>query len=217
VTSSYYPRQTWEIQALHPWVEPHINPRINPWPDDMRAREADDRPMTITDYLINAVFVLFVLRQVRERRVDLRSLLVPLIIVFFVARNYVHSIPTTGNDLVLVAALISLGLILGIAGGFATQIRRAADGDVLARVGWVASGLLIAGISARMIFVFAVKNGAEPAIRSFSIAHHIGAAAWPLALVAMALVEVAARQGTVHLRAHRLRPSLAPSAAPARA
>jgi hypothetical protein len=171
--------------------------------------------MTITDYLINAVFVFFVLRQVRERRVDLRSLLVPLIIVFFVARNYVHSIPTAGNDLVLVAALVSVGLILGVAGGFATRVRRAADGDVLARVGWVAGALLIAGISARMIFVFAVNNGAGTAIRSFSIVHHIGAAAWPLALVAMALVEVAARQGTVHLRAYRLRHAAAPSTAPA--
>ena len=160
--------------------------------------------MTITDYLINAVFVVFVLRQARERRVDLRSLLVPLIIVFFVARNYVHSIPTAGNDLVLAGALVSLGLILGVAGGFATRVRRAAGGDVFARVGWIAGALLIAGISARMIFVFAVNNGAEPAIRSFSITHHIGAAAWPLALVAMALVEVVARQGTVHLRAHRL-------------
>ncbi len=170
--------------------------------------------MTITDYLINVLFVLVVLRQARERRVDLRSLLVPLVTVFFVARNYVHSIPTTGNDLVLVGALVSVGLILGISGGYATHVRRAADREVFARVGWVAAALLIAGISARMIFVFAVHNGAEPAIRSFSIANHIGAPAWPLALVAMALVEVAARQGTVHLRAHQLRRSGAPSAAP---
>lgn len=161
--------------------------------------------MTITDYLINAVFVLFVLRQARERRVDLRSFLVPLLIVFFVARNYVHSIPTSGNDLVLVAALFSVGLALGIAGGFATHIRRAADGDVFARVSWLAGGLLIAGICARMIFVFAVNDGAGPAIRSFSINNHISAAAWPLALVAMALVEIMARQGMVQLRAHRVR------------
>ena len=161
--------------------------------------------MTTTDYLINALFVVVVLRQVHERRVDLRSFLVPLAIVFFVARNYVHSIPTAGNDLVLVGSLVSLGLLLGVGGGFATQLRRDGNGDVLARVGWIAGGLLIAGICARMVFVFAVNNGAEAAIRSFSITHHIGAAAWPLALVAMALVEVAARQATVQLRARNLR------------
>jgi hypothetical protein len=168
--------------------------------------------MTITDYLINAVFVFFVVRQARERRLDLRSMLLPLIIVFFVAGNYVHSIPTAGNDLTLVAALVSVGLVFGIASGFATHIRRATDGDVFARVGWIAGALLIAGISARMIFVFAAKNGAEPAIRSFSITHHIGGAAWPLALVAMAVAEVAARQITVQVRAHRLRQTAAASA-----
>jgi hypothetical protein len=168
--------------------------------------------MTITDCLINAVFVFFVLRQARERRVDLAALLVPLVVVSFVVRNYVHSIPTAGNDLVLVGALVCVGLALGVAGGLATQVRRAADGQVLARVGWIAGGLLVAGLSARLIFVFAVNHGAESAIRSFSIAHHIGAAAWPLALVAMALVEVVTRQGTVFLRAQRLRGAAAPAA-----
>jgi hypothetical protein len=73
-----------------------------------------------------------------------------------------------------------------------------------ARVGWLAGALLIGGISARMVFVFAVHHGAEPAIRSFSVAQHIGAAAWPLALVAMALFEVTARLVIVQLRGRRL-------------
>ncbi len=168
--------------------------------------------MTFSDYLINAVFVFVVLRQARERQLDLRSLLVPLAVVFFVARNYVHSIPTAGNDLVLVGLLSSVGLGLGLLSGFATRVRIADSGVALARVGWVAGALLITGICARMIFVFAVNNGAEPAIRSFSIAHHIGAAAWPVALVSMALCEVTARLVTVQLRARRMTGGVAPSA-----
>ena len=39
-----------------------------------------------------------------------------------------------------------------------------------------------------MMFAFAVIHGLEPAIRSFSIAHQIGAAAWPVALVSMGLL-----------------------------
>jgi hypothetical protein len=70
--------------------------------------------MTTTDYLINAVFVFVVLRQARERLLDVRSLVVPLVVVFFVAQRYVHSIPTTGNDLALVALLASVGLTLGV-------------------------------------------------------------------------------------------------------
>jgi hypothetical protein len=165
--------------------------------------------MTISDYLINAAFVLVVLRQARERRLDLRSFLVPLGIVLYVAHLYIHSIPTAGNDLVLVGLLACVGVTLGVLGGFATHVRVGENGAALARVGWVAGALLIAGICARMVFVFAVNNGAEPAIRSFSIAHHIGAAAWPVALVAMALCEVTVRLVTVQVRAH-LMPAGAP-------
>lgn len=160
--------------------------------------------MTTTDYLINAVFVLVVLRQARERQLDARSLVVPLVAVFWVARMYVHSIPTAGNDLVLVLVLASVGLTLGVLGGFATHVRVGSDGVALARVGWLAGGLLIAGIGARMVFAFALSHGAEPAIAGFSIAHQIGAAAWPVALVSMAILEVTARLVTVQLRAHRL-------------
>jgi len=167
--------------------------------------------MTTTDYLINALFVFLVLRQARERRLDLRSFIISLVIVFWVATQYVHSIPTAGNDLVLVGLLAAVGLGLGVLGGFATHVRLAADGHAYARVGWLAGFLLIAGISSRMGFVFAVTHGAEPAIRSFSIAHHIGAAAWPLALVSMGLLEVATRQVTVQLRGRRLMAASTPA------
>src|SRR5438094_5548532 len=143
--------------------------------------------MTITDYLINGLFVLVVLRQAHERELDRRSLITPLALVFFVAQRYVHSIPTAGNDLVLVAVLASVGMALGILCGFATHVRVRLDGVALARVGWVAGALLVAGIAARMVFAFAVAHGAEPAVRSFSVGHQIGAAAWPVALVSMAL------------------------------
>jgi hypothetical protein len=160
--------------------------------------------MTTTDYLVNAMFIFIVLRQARERQLDVRSFLVPMIAVVWVAQMYVHSIPSTGNDLVLVAALASVGLTLGVLGGFATHVRLGSNGVALARVGWIAGGLLIAGIGARMVFAFAITNGAGPAIRSFSIANHLGAAAWPVALVSMAILEVTARLVIVQLRGRRL-------------
>jgi hypothetical protein len=159
--------------------------------------------MTTSDYLINAVFVLVVLRQARERQLDLRSIVVPLAIVAFVAHQYVHTFPTAGNDLVLIGMLTALGLTLGIVSGFATHVR-AGDGVALARVGWLAGGLLVAGIGSRMVFAFALSHGAEPAVRSFSIAHQIGGAAWTVALVAMALCEVTSRIAIVQLRGRRV-------------
>ena len=157
-------------------------------------------PMTITDYLINAVFVLIVFRQARERELDLRSVIIPLAIVAYVAHLYVHSIPTAGNDLVLIAALAAVGLTLGVASGFATHVRAGENGLAVARVGWIAGALLIAGIGSRMVFAFALSHGAHHAVASFSIAHQIGATAWPVALVMMALLEVSTRIAIVQLR-----------------
>src|SRR5579862_2750496 len=149
--------------------------------------------MTTTDYLINAVFVLIVVRQARERELDLRSFLIPLAVVAYVIHIYVHSIPTAGNDLVLIGALGAVGLALGVASGLATHVRAGENGLAVARVGWLAGGLLIVGISARLVFVFAVHHGAWQAVASFSVAHRIGAGAWPVALVVMALLEVGTR------------------------
>jgi hypothetical protein len=142
--------------------------------------------MTTTDYLINAGLIFMVLRQARERELDRRSVLVPLALVAFAARTYVHSIPTAGNDLV--------------ASGFATSVRAGQNGLAVARVGWLAGGLLIAGIGSRMVFEFAVSHGAGHSVASFSYAHQIGAAAWPVALVLMALLEVSVRIAIVQLR-----------------
>jgi hypothetical protein len=156
--------------------------------------------MRTTDYLINAVFVLIVFRQARERELDRRSFILPLAVLAYVAQMYVHSIPTSGNDLVLIAALGAVGLGLGVASGFATHVRAGENGLAVARVGWIAGGLLIAGIGSRMVFAFAIPHGARHAVASFSIAHQIGAAAWPVALVLMALLEVATRITIVQLR-----------------
>jgi hypothetical protein len=156
--------------------------------------------MRTTDYLINAVFVLIVFRQARERELDRRSVVVPLAIVAYVAHLYVRSIPTAGNDLVLIGALGVVGLALGIASGFATPVRAGENGLPVARVGWIAGALLIAAIGSRMVFAFAVSHGARHALASFSYAHQIGGAAWPVALVLMALLEVSTRIAIVQLR-----------------
>ncbi len=172
--------------------------------------------MTTTDYILNAVFVLIVLLQARERELSRRSAIVPLAIVAYVAHLYVHAIPTAGNDLTLIAALGAIGLTLGLASGFATHVRAGENGRAVARVGWIAGALLIAGVGSRMVFAFALTHGAYGAVASFSETHEIGAAAWPVALVLMALLEVSTRIAIVHLRGrYALRVGGAPVAAAA--
>lgn len=160
--------------------------------------------MTTADYIVNLLLVFAVLRQARERRVDLRSVLVPLVLVALAAHQYLRVIPSAGNDVLLIVSLASLGTALGLASGFLTHIRRAEGGVVFSRVGWIAGVLLVGGISARMAFAFAVTHGAQDSVRTFSIENHIGPAAWPAALVLMALCEVTVRIATVQLRAHRI-------------
>jgi hypothetical protein len=160
--------------------------------------------MTTSEYLLNAAFVLLVLRQVRERELDRRSVIVPLVLTFFVGSQYLRTFPTAGNDLSLIVVLVGVGLMLGILGGIATHVRAGEGGVALARVGWIAGVLLVIGIGARMAFAFAIGHGFEPAVRSFGIAHQIGAAAWPVALVLMALVDVGSRIAVVQARSRRL-------------
>ena len=157
--------------------------------------------MTTTDYLINGAFAALVLRQAFvARRLDRRALLIPLIAVFFVANAYLRTIPAAGNDLLFIGALAALGTTLGLAAGVATDVHRREDGVLVARVGWIAGGLLLFGICSRMGFAFAVSHGAASAVRDFSVAHQIGAAAWPTAFVAMAVCEVVTRIATVAAR-----------------
>jgi hypothetical protein len=160
--------------------------------------------MTTPEYLLNAAFVLLVLLQSRERELDRRSVIVPLALMLFVGHQYLQTVPTAGNDLVLIVALSLVGLTLGLLGGVATQVRAGGHGVALARVGWIAGGLLVLGIGSRMAFAFATSHGFEPSVRSFSLAHQIGAAAWPVALVLMALIEVGSRLAVVQVRGRRL-------------
>ena len=55
--------------------------------------------MNATDYLINAILVLLVLRQIRETRLTWQILLLPVLIVIGAAAYYLRSVPTAGNDI----------------------------------------------------------------------------------------------------------------------
>jgi hypothetical protein len=150
--------------------------------------------MNINMYVINAILVLMVVRQIREHSLDLRSLAVPVLAVGAAAVMFLHSVPGGGNDIALELLGVSAGAAMGAVGGLATRLRRAADGRALGRAGALAAGMWVAGVGGRMAFVFATTHGAGPAIGRFSIAHHItGSDAWVAALVMMALADVLTR------------------------
>ena len=156
-------------------------------------------------YLINALLILLVVRQVREHQLDLRALAIPVLAVAAAAVMFLHSVPGGGSDIALDLLCMSAGAAMGGIGGLATRLRLGADGRPLGRAGTLAAGMWIAGVGARMVFYFAATHGAGPAIAQFSIAHHItGPAAWTAALVMMALADVLTRLVVVYLRGRRL-------------
>lgn len=160
---------------------------------------------TTSAYVINAILVLLVVRQIREHRMDLRGLAGPVLAVGAAAVMFLHTVPSGGSDIALELCCVAAGAAMGLASGLFTHLRRGADGLVLGRAGWLSGGLWVTGVGARMAFVFAATHGAGPAIARFSVAHHItGADAWAAALVMMALADVLARLTVLFVRSRRL-------------
>ncbi|MFE6887874.1 hypothetical protein [Streptomyces sp. NPDC057694] len=156
--------------------------------------------MTTTDWITDIALVLVVFRQLREGRLDLKTFLIPLAIVAFVAHTYLDSVPTAGNDLVLIGALMAVGAALGIAGGVYTRIRTA-GGHLLIKAGAVSAILWVLGMGARMGFQVWVEHGGADHVARFSLAHHITTdQAWVAAFVLMALTEVVTRVATIYIR-----------------
>lgn len=150
--------------------------------------------MTFTDYLLDTVLVLLVVRQIRESRLDLRATLLPIGLAVGIGGSYLHGIPTAGNDLVLVVVLTAVGVSLGLISALATRVRSDGGRYPLVKAGWIAGGAWIAGMGSRFAFAVWASHGGAPQLAQFSAAHHItSGAAWTAGLVLMALGEVLVR------------------------
>jgi len=149
--------------------------------------------MTLFDYALNITLIALVVLQMRGRRLDRRGLLLPLGLVVWAASQYLHGIPTSGNDALLVAIGTGTGLGLGVASARFTRVEPGSDGVPVARATLAAAALWVLGIGARMGFALYMQYGGAPTVVRFSQVHHLTGAGWVTAMVLMALVEVAAR------------------------
>jgi len=167
--------------------------------------DQEGRVVSATDYIVNLILLLLVLRHMHETRLPSPGLVLPVLLVAAAAAAYLRAVPTAGNDVALEITLTATGLALGVLCAMATRIRRGADGVALVRAGWVAASLWAAEIGARVGFAFAASHGAGPAIARFSAAHGITSGrGWAAALALMALAELTARLAVLRLRARRL-------------
>jgi hypothetical protein len=191
--------------AVNPGVEIRANPRSHPWADVLADVKRHGNDMNINVYVINAILILMVVRQIREHPLDLRSLALPVLAVGVAAVLFLHSVPLGGSDAVLELACVLAGATMGAVGGLATHLRRGPDGRPMGRAGVLAASMWVGGVGARLAFAVAASNGAGPAIARFSMASHItGSAAWIAALIMMAMADVLTRLVLIYLRGRRL-------------
>jgi hypothetical protein len=175
------------------------------------AGEDDYAGMTPLDYILDSALVLIVLLQIKERTLTTKSLVRPVVIVSIAVVNYLHGIPTAGNDLVLVGVLALTGGLIGIAAGQTLFMRLGPSGEVLSRAGWASAFFWILGMGGRFGFIFWINHGGQASLAHFSATHSITSAeAWTVALLAMAVAEVLGRTVLVAARRYRLqsRPAL---------
>lgn len=167
--------------------------------------------MTFTDYLLDLVLIGIVVLQIRGRRLTPRSQILPFLIVGYVATQYLHGIPTAGNDLILVAGCTVVGAVLGALCGMFTKVERRGDGNVYAKAGIAAAVLWVLGVGARFAFQLYATHGGGASIGRWSAAHSITSSnAWTAALILMALGEVVFRSGIIAWRAHVIRRDATP-------
>jgi hypothetical protein len=157
--------------------------------------------MTTTDYIINIALIALVILQIRGSRLDLRTLIRPVVLVAAAAAYYLRGFPTGGNDVLLYVILGGVGLVLGVACGATTRVWRADDGFAYAKAGFFAAAFWVIGIGSRLAFEEFATHGGGVHIANFSVAHDITSQnAWVAGLVLMALIEVLARQAAIRVR-----------------
>jgi hypothetical protein len=159
--------------------------------------------MNFSDYLLDSVLVLLVVRQIRESRFDLKSMLLPIGIVAWVANSYLHDIPTGGNDLALIVVLTLLGIAFGLLSALATRVRTDGGRYALVKAGWISAGVWVLSMGARFTFAVWASHSGGPSLYRFSVSHHLDLTVWTAALVLMALGEVITRIGVLVYRARK--------------
>jgi hypothetical protein len=157
--------------------------------------------MTLTDWIIDIALILIVFRQLREKRLTIRTILLPVILMGWAGATYLHGVPTAGNDVLLMTVLALVGAVFGLLGGLLTRVRYH-DGAVRIKATASAAGLWVISMGARMAFaVWSAYPSGIAHIGHFSAAHDITSGqAWVTALILMAFGEVIVRLGIILTR-----------------
>ena len=161
--------------------------------------------MTTLDYLLSLLGLAALLLAMRRRELTDRRLRLQLILAGVIAAAFLHGVPTTGADGVLVALGVAAGAACALLGAHGTTLEVTPGGAVIARAGLLAFAVTIVAFGGRMAFAFAADHGLGPDIARFSVNVGIHSQhAWVAALVLMAVTDIALRAAVLWLRRERL-------------
>lgn len=148
--------------------------------------------MTTTDWIIDIVLIGLVILQLVERRLSLIQVLLPVAIVGWALISYVHSVPTDGNNLLLIVIAVVLGAAIGAGVGLLTRVR-VRDGVVVVRATALAAILWVLGMGSRLAFQLWATNGGGVSLGKFDLSHHLATDVWPATLIFMAAATIVVR------------------------
>jgi hypothetical protein len=149
--------------------------------------------MSTTDYVLAGAAMALVLWNMRSHALTDRRLVRPLIIAAAVCMTFLHGVPTSGADGVLVGLGVLTGAACGLIGALATRLK-VDHGEVIASATPLAYGVTVLAFGGRLAFAIAATNGLGPAIGRFSRSVGIHSEqAWVAALVLMAVADLVVR------------------------
>jgi hypothetical protein len=158
--------------------------------------------------LIAGVSILAVIlaTDLGRRRLTTARMLRSVLVVVIVVPLFVHSFPTTGNDVSLQLAGVGAGVIAGLVAAALLPARRDEDGEIRT-VGGVGYALVWIVLSAaRVLFAYGSEHWFGEGIIRFSIDNKLsGQDVYANALLFMSLAMVLTRTTVLVSRRHRLR------------
>lgn len=162
--------------------------------------------LSASDYIVDILLVALVLRQVTPRPLTARSILLPAVLLAFAASQYLKGFPTAGNDVLLDAVLVAVGLGFGVLSGLKTKVWNSGSRGILCQAGVIAAAAWVIGMGIRFGFDIWAHTGSGAAdLVRFSLRHSITSGdAWSTAFVLMAFAQVLTRVGILQYRRTRI-------------
>jgi hypothetical protein len=157
--------------------------------------------MTVSDYLLyTGLFVAILVTQLGTRHPDGKRLLLPVAIVAGIGARYLIAMPAGNTAHLLELAGLAAGLLFGLAAVALVRVSRDADGRLVTVSGWSYAAVWTLALALRLGFAYGSTHWFTRSLASFSVAHHVPAAAYGTAFVIMVLTMIVVRTVAVVLR-----------------